>query len=134
MTTQVVLNLPDNLYLQVRRLARRQRAEVAETITQLLASTLAGNEADAGAIDRAAADLAMEREMQAWLVLYPQLRKQFYGKHVAIHGGHVVDTDDDFSALYARIDAAFPDEFVWLSKVEDEPITTLTFRSPRLVQ
>jgi hypothetical protein len=134
MTTQVILNLPDNLYRQVRRLARRQRAEVTDTIAQLLASALPDSDVHSGPKDWATADPVMEREMQAWIALYPLLRQQFHGKHVAIHAGQVIDTDDDFSALYTRIDAAYPDEFVWMSKVEDEPITTLTFRSPRLVQ
>ena len=134
MTTQVILNLPDNLYRQVRRLARRQRAEVTDTIAQLLASALPDSDVNSGSNDWVVADPAMEREMQAWIALYPQLKQQFRGKHVAIRGGQVIDTDDDFNALYTRIDAAYPDEFIWMSKVEDEPITTLIFRSPHLVQ
>ena len=62
------------------------------------------------------------------------LRENVAKLHVAIHGGRLVDHDTDYGALFERIDDRFPDRFVWLTMVEDEPIGTLTFRSPRFVE
>jgi hypothetical protein len=44
----------------------------------------------------------------------------------------LIDHDPDHEALYRRIDAQYPDEFVWISPVEEEAIPTLVFRSPRI--
>jgi hypothetical protein len=74
---------------------------------------------------------AVDREMQAYVAMHPQLKQQFLGKHVAIYGGELIDMDDNFAALYARIDAKYPDEFVWLTPVEEEAIPTIVVRSPR---
>lgn len=42
-----------------------------------------------------------------------------------------MDHDEDGGELYKRIDQQYPEDFVWLSKVEEEAIPTLHFRSPR---
>ncbi len=62
------------------------------------------------------------------------LKHQYFGKHVAIHGGKLVDYDDGFDTLYDRIVQAYSDEFVWMSRVEEEPIRTFVVRSARFVQ
>jgi hypothetical protein len=74
----------------------------------------------------------MEREMLAFIQMHPVLKKKYLGQHVAIFGSQLIDMDEDYAALYERIDAQYPDQFVWMATVEDEPIPTLVFRSPRL--
>ncbi len=73
-------------------------------------------------------DAAVDREMQAYIALHPALKEAHYGRHVAIHGGELVDVDDDFAALYRRIDARYPHQYVWLARVEDEPLPTRWLR------
>jgi hypothetical protein len=46
----------------------------------------------------------------------------------------MVDHDEDYGALFERIDDRYPDSFVWLTRVEDEPIGSLAFRSPRFAE
>lgn len=68
--------------------------------------------------------------MQAYIALHPQLKTTHFGQYVAIYGGQLVDHDADHAALYERIDARYPNEYVWMSKVEAEPMQTLHWRSP----
>jgi hypothetical protein len=77
-------------------------------------------------------DVAVEREMQAYIALHPQLKDKYLGQHVAIYGGKLIDTDRDYMALYKRIEIRYPREFVWLTTVQEEAMPTLIFRSPRL--
>jgi|694.fasta_scaffold66317_5 hypothetical protein len=77
------------------------------------------------------AEPAAEAEMQAYLTMHPWLKEHYLGKHVAIYHGQLVDMDEDFDALFDRIDQAQPNQFVWISKVDDEPIETFIIRSPR---
>jgi hypothetical protein len=56
------------------------------------------------------------------------------GQHVAIYGGQLVDHDQDFAALFERIEKAYPDEFVWLATVGEEPLPTIYHRSTRLIR
>lgn len=71
--------------------------------------------------------------MDAYVALHPSLKANYFGEHVAILEGQLVDHDPDPAALYQRIAAQYPDRFVWLTVVEEEPLTTLAFRSPRIV-
>jgi hypothetical protein len=63
--------------------------------------------------------------MEAYIGMHSMLKEKYFGKHVAIYGGKLIDFDQDPDALYVRIDEKYPDEFVWLSKVEEEAMPTL---------
>lgn len=81
----------------------------------------------------AESDAAVERERNAYIALHPLLKEKFLGKHVAIHQGQLIDSDNDDDALYARIDATYPDLFVWLDTVTEEPLEVITLRSPTFI-
>ncbi len=70
-------------------------------------------------------------EMQAYIALHPTLKNKYFNQYVAIYHNKLIDHDLDHETLYRRIDAQYPDEFVWISIVEEEAIPTLTFRSLR---
>jgi hypothetical protein len=78
-------------------------------------------------------DAAIAREMEAYVALHPALKAEYFGQHVAILDGRLIDADADPAALYQRVTTRYPDRFVWLTVVEKEPLTTLTFRSPRIM-
>ena len=63
--------------------------------------------------------------------MHPTLKEKYYGKHVAIYEGKLIDVDEDGQALYRRIDAHYPNTFVWMTEVKDEPIDVVYMRSPR---
>lgn len=133
MTVTVTLELDDATWQRAHKLAELQRQNVADLLVGWLAETLPPPE-NGGAPASAdnPEDVAVEREMEAYIALHPQLKQHFLGQFVAIFGGKLVDHDADYGALFDRVDAKFPDEFVWLTRVETEPIKTFIFRSPRL--
>ena len=85
-------------------------------------------------IDWSESDPAVEREMQAYIAMHPTLLEEYLGEHVAIYQGKLIDHDKDPGALLARIDAKFPDEFVWTTQVGSEPVRTFVLRSPRILR
>jgi hypothetical protein len=134
MTTQVTVTLSRNISERVRQLAKQRDKEIVAVVESILSQGLPGNLDESGWIDLSEPDEVAEHEMQAYIELHSMLKQNYFGKHVAIHGGRVVDYDDSFDALYDRIDQAYPNQFVWMSKVEDQPIDTFVVRSPRFTQ
>lgn len=142
MTAQAIVELPAALYDRVQRLAQRRQQAIPELIAEALdfaeENRFMDEFASAATFDTAVDDWsepdeAVEREMQAYVAMHLQLKRQFLGKYVAIYGGQLIDMDDNFEDLYTRIDAKFPEEFVWLTPVEEEAIPTIVVRSPRFV-
>lgn len=130
MSEYVTVSIPEALLKRARKLARTRRRPVDAVIAELLDGALppgddpfpAGHE-----------EAAVAREMEAYVALHPALVSDYIGQYVAILDGRLIDHDADPAALYQRINTRYPDRFVWLTRVEDEPLTTLAFRSPRIV-
>jgi glutamyl-tRNA reductase len=74
----------------------------------------------------------IKAEAEAFRSMHGTLAEKYLGQYVAIHGGKVVDSDEDFQALHRRIRQRFGRQPVLLRQVETEPERVLTFRSPRL--
>ena len=124
MSDYVSISIPEPLYRRARALARaRQRpldAVIAEALEQSLPQEATGSE-----------EVAVQREMQAYLALHTELRTTHLGQYVAILDGQLIDQDQDMVTLYGRVYERYPDRFVWLTVVENDPLPTLHFRSPR---
>ncbi|PKO23682.1 MAG: hypothetical protein CVU38_02810 [Chloroflexi bacterium HGW-Chloroflexi-1] len=69
-------------------------------------------------------------EASAFRAMHDRLAKEYLAKYVAIHNGAVVDHDEDFQALHARVRQKYGRQPVLLRRVEPEPERVLTFRSP----
>lgn len=135
MTMKVTLHLSETVYKRARLLAHAQREDIAKVLAKWLEETLpAAEQGGMPNIDIQGDDAAVDREMQAYIAMHPRLLQKYRNQYVAIHNGELVDYDEEFDALLARIDAAYPNQFVWLTKVEDQPMRELTFRSPRLTR
>ena len=130
MAEYVTVSIPEALVHRARMLARVRRQPVDALIAELLDEALPLAEA---AISTEAEDAAVTREMEAYVALHTSLKADYFGQHVAILDGQLVDHDADPAALYQRIAARYGDRFVWMTAVEEEPLTTLVFRSPRIV-
>lgn len=126
----LTVTLSNNISVRVQKLAKQQDEDTIAIVERILDEALPETFDEQAVDDSPEADPA-DREMAAYIALHPQLKDEFFGQHVAIYGGKLIDHDTDRRALYLRIVAQYPDEFVWLSKVEEEPIRTLVFRSPR---
>lgn len=133
MAMKITLSLDETVYERARLLAQAQRQDIAKALTKWLDETLPGaEEGQTSSIGED--DAAVAREMQAYIAMHAYLLQQYRNQYVAIHNGKLVDHDKEFEPLLVRIDAAYPDQFVWLTKVEERPIRELTFRSPRLTR
>ncbi|CUS04531.2 protein of unknown function [Candidatus Promineifilum breve] len=130
MSEYVSVSIPEALARRARELARERRRSLDTVIAEVLDEALPPGETPEPADGE---DEVVLREMQAYTALYPALRASYPGQHVAVVDGQLVDHDGDPEALYRRVIARYPDRFVWLTKVEDEPLATLNFRSPRLI-
>jgi hypothetical protein len=128
MAEQINISIPQPLYRRVRDLARTRKRPVDDVLAEVLDQALPPDDKPTTGDE----DANVEREMQAYIALHPMLKEKYLGRHVAIFGGQLIDVDEDYGALYARIDAQYPDRFVWLATVEEDPMPTLVFRSPRL--
>lgn len=126
MEMQITLNISRKQYERARRLAEQHE----QAITEILAAAL-----DQGLTqvdDMAAAeDTAVAREKAAYLKLYPTLLTNYPGQHIAIYGGELVDHDADGIALSRRIYAHYPDEFVWITQIRNQPLRELQSHSFR---
>lgn len=116
-------------YERLSRWAELHQRDVGEAIALYLAEYLPIGERTT--VPPAEADPQLEREKAAYERLHAALREKYSGQYVAIYSGQMVDHDSDYGALFERIDDRFPGVFVWLTRVEDEPIGTIVFRSPR---
>jgi len=74
----------------------------------------------------------MEREIAAYEAQHQALIDKHLGQYVAIHGGDVIDYDDDRSRLRARINANYPNVIVLVRKVESELPGPIHVRSPEM--
>lgn len=132
--TTVVLDLPDEVYERAQHLAQVRQQEVNIVIAEVLDDALPLTELEIEIDDWTEEDAALDREMQAYIAMHSQLKAKYFGQHVAVYGGQLIDHDQDFDALYGRVRKQHPDEIVWISTVKAEPIETIYIRSPRFVQ
>lgn len=133
MATKVTIELSDTLYRRTQRLARLQQQDVAEAISTFLDQSLPQEASAEEMLALVEDDPEMARELAAYIELHPMLKKKYLGKYVAIYQGELVDYDDNSIDLEERIDAKYPDVFVWMGPVKEEPIETILIRSPRLM-
>ena len=132
MTLHINVPLSESTYKRVKQWADFRRQDVGEAIAEYLDDTLPP--ADGALLAPTEVDPAVEREKAAYIRLHPQLKSRYLGQYVAIYGGELVDHDEDNGALFERIDECYPDEFVWMTRVDEEPIGTIHFRSPRFAR
>lgn len=135
MPSHVTLIIPDNLFTRAKRLTQMKKDkstdELVDVLDQILAS-VAETAADLDEEEWLDEDPAVTREMQAYIALHPTLKKSHFGQHVAVYNEKLIDADADYDTLTRRIDAQYPDRFVWITTVAEDPIQTFIFRSPRL--
>lgn len=73
----------------------------------------------------------VDAEIAAYHQLHPMLLAEHAGEYVAIAEQVLVDHDVDKLALYRRIQARYPEQFVLVRRVDRMPEPELHIRSPR---
>jgi hypothetical protein len=134
MTKQVVLELTDNLYERAKQLAQIRQIDMTEVMRLAFDKGLPLIEEERDVIDLTEPDAAVQHEITAYHALHPMLWSQYPKQHVAIHGGQLLDHDENKVALRRRINQSYPNQFVLIRQVEREPERVLYFRSPRFAE
>jgi hypothetical protein len=75
----------------------------------------------------------IEAESEAYQAMHSQLKQEYFGEHVAIHNGQLVDHDADVNELIRRVRARYGHEPVMITQVEEQPIREYVIHSMRLV-
>ena len=124
MNSGMTVTIPPKLYKRVQVVAQKQRRDVDDVAREMLEQGLLSLEGFPIKEDR-------EREKNAFRRLHPALQAQYMGEYVAIYGEELVDHDVDQATLIARIDKKYPDTFVLIRPVKQEPEIVYEHRSLR---
>ncbi|MFZ4657273.1 MAG: DUF5678 domain-containing protein [Caldilineaceae bacterium] len=119
--SQIVIE--DNLFAQLQRKARGSGADIEELAHEAIQRYLQEDEQQ-----------KMQQEIAAFHDLHQTLLQQFPSQYVAVHGGQVVDHDDEQLALYLRVRQSYPDEIVLIRQVRPEAERSWTMRTRKFEQ
>ena len=119
-----IVTIPQKLYERIRLVAKNQHRELSEVAAAVLEEGLPLLESQLTEPD-------WQREKDTFHQLHPDLWRQYPGAYVAIHGGKLVDVDQDRVALLKRVDEQFPQEIVLIRQVKEDPEIVYEHRSLR---
>ena len=118
------LLIPDSLVKRVQRLAKRQERRVDDVVAEALQRGLP-------LLEEGSVLSEWEAEIQAFRQMHAVWREQFGGQYVAVYSGHLVDHDPSFETLLGRISTRYPEEFVLIRPIPEEPDIVYDHRSVR---
>lgn len=125
MSTQVLLDVPDDLYSHVKSVAARTHRAVTDVLLDSIADSFAPFPVDPRRAE-------MSQNVDAFTAMHPKLVETYLGETVAICDGGLVDRDADPIALLHRIRRDYPNRVVLRRKVETIPERELRIRHPRI--
>lgn len=133
--------LPDNLLSRLRHAAQQEGLSLTRLFEQMLELYLenhqrheASEPVDDAAIKNQSLSDPMHAEVAAFRRLHPELLENYPNQYVAMYQGQLVDHDADKLALYRRIEAAYPNDFVLMRPVLEQPEREFYLRSPRYIE
>lgn len=124
MSTQILLDVPDEVYRQVEKVAGAMRRNIPDLLLETITRSFAP-------FPVATTRARMNKNVAAYKKLHSQLVKDYFGQYVAIHNGQLVDHDPDPVALLERMRARYPGETVLRRIVEPTAERELHLRNPR---
>jgi hypothetical protein len=124
MGKQLLLTIPDEIYRRVERLAQQTDQGMNEVVAESLVLSLP-------MLEESAPDLEVQVEAEAFRQLHPTLWQNYPDEYVAIFQKQLVDHDSDLSALFKRIEERYPNNFVLVRPVREEPEIVYQDRSIR---
>ena len=125
----VSVTLSEDVY----RIAEQAAQNSQRTISQVLSEQLALDFQPYPSLHVSPQRAALQREIEAYHALHPELVTRFLGSYVAIYQGKLVDWDQSQAALLTRKQRDYADKIVLIRQVTQEVEPELHFRSPRLV-
>lgn len=132
MTTQVVLEIDDNIYHQAELLAQKSQRPVAKVLAEAIVLSKPRDPTVTWS-DEPLLNQAMDREIETFHALHADLWQRYPGQYVAIYNQQVVDHDPELALLYARSQEKYPEQLVLIRQIEIDPEPVVYFRSPRLI-
>jgi hypothetical protein len=127
MSNNITLEIPEHLFERARRIAENQHKDVSEIVAQVLDDGLPQVETAVRSPEKA-------REIEAFHHLHPMLWKKYPGEYAAVYNEQLVDHESDQAALLRRIIQNFPDVFVLVRPIREEPEIVHHHRSIRWVK
>jgi Family of unknown function (DUF6364) len=124
MSAKVTLEIPEQLFERAQRVAQDQQKDVSDVVAQVLDNGLPPVETGSRSANK-------EREIATFHELHPMLWSKYPGEYAAIHNGQLVDHDSDRVALLDRITKIFPEDFVLVRPIREEPEIIYQTRSVR---
>ena len=106
--------IPDSLVKRAQRLAKRQERMVDDIVAEALQRGLP-------LLEESVVPVEWEPEFAAFQRMHSTWHEQFSGQYVAVYGGQLIDHDTSFELLLGRISALYPDKFVLIRPIQDEP-------------
>lgn len=125
MGTQVVLDVPEDIYEQVEKLAVTTERDVAEVLLETITRNFSPFPVDPK-------QSVMNQNVETYKELHAELVKTHLGQFVAICDGRLVDHDPDSVSLLQRVRTQYPEKVVLRRKVESVPEYQLQIRHPRI--
>lgn len=124
---QVLLPISETTFQKAKQIASQSNRTIEDILAEFthLGSEVASLEANKE-------DEAMIREKRAYLALHAELLKSHAGEFVAIYKERLIDHDTERRKLMERINTQYPDEFVWVSQVNEKPIREFKSTSFRI--
>lgn len=124
MSIQVVLDVPDEIYEQVEKLAVTTERDIADVLLETIARTFSPFPVDPNRS-------VMIQNVETYRELHAELVMTHLGQYVAICEGKLVDFDADPVTLLQRVRTLYPDKVVLRRKVETVSERQLQFRHSR---
>lgn len=133
--------LPDSLLSKLRRTAQNEGLSLTRLFEKMLDFYLESHQAREARkpnnniveSPHASSD-PIYAEVAAFQNLHPELLKNYPNQYVAIYQGRLIDHDADKLALFKRIDATHPNQFVLMRPVLIHPEREFHLRSPRHIE
>ncbi|MEZ4677791.1 MAG: DUF5678 domain-containing protein [Caldilineaceae bacterium] len=130
--------LPDTLLARLRQVAQQDELSLPLLFEQMLDLYLHDRvqrkaQDNSGAVETDQWD-PIDREVAAYEALHASLLKRYANQYVAIYQGKLIDHDRDKLALFQRIEEKYPNEFVLMRPVQEQPEREFYFRSPRYIE
>jgi hypothetical protein len=118
------LLIPRNLLERARQVARRQSRQVQDVVVEALEQGLP-------LLETSVVPEQWEREIAAFHAMHATWHEHYVGEYVAVYHGELVDHDPNFGALLERIETRYPEEFVLIRPIQEEPEIVYYHRSIR---
>lgn len=122
MTTMVQVPMDNKLFDEMQQVTTELGVSLEDVFNDLARKYL-----------REARRQKIDAEFEHYQALHAQLKEQYYGQHVAIHNGELIDHDADLGALIGRVRQRLGRTPVLITQVGDKPMAEYTTHSFRVV-